>query len=104
MLIRISHLQVWLLSCLTVTYDERPVRGTDIQVDYSGIHIQRLECLAESCRSLVTRPRLVNTPPAKAGRFGLRLKAGLIGHSANYPLLPQAEAWGERSEGPGINS
>ncbi|MBL3600014.1 MAG: hypothetical protein JMN25_09105 [gamma proteobacterium endosymbiont of Lamellibrachia anaximandri] len=26
----------------------------------------------------------VNTPPAKAGGFGLRLKAGLIGHSADY--------------------
>jgi hypothetical protein len=27
--------------------------------------------------------RQVNTPPAKAGGFGLRLKAGLIGHSAD---------------------
>ena len=25
----------------------------------------------------------MNTPPAKAGGFGLRLKAGLIGHSAD---------------------
>ena len=29
---------------------------------------------------------LVNTPPPKAGGFGLRLKAGSIGHSADYPL------------------
>jgi hypothetical protein len=27
--------------------------------------------------------RQVNTPPAKAGGFGLRLKAGLIGHPAD---------------------
>jgi hypothetical protein len=26
----------------------------------------------------------VNTPPAKAGGFGLRLKAGSIGHPADY--------------------
>jgi hypothetical protein len=26
---------------------------------------------------------IVNTPPAKAGGFGLRLKAGSIGHPAN---------------------
>jgi hypothetical protein len=26
---------------------------------------------------------MVNTPPAKAGGFGLRLKAGLIGHPAD---------------------
>ncbi len=30
----------------------------------------------------------VNTPPAKAGGFGLRLKAGLIGHSADCLLRP----------------
>ena len=29
---------------------------------------------------------VVNTPPAKAGGFGLRLKAGLIGHTADCPL------------------
>jgi len=28
----------------------------------------------------------VNTPPAKAGGFGLRLKAGLIGHAADPHL------------------
>jgi hypothetical protein len=28
-------------------------------------------------------PDSVNTPPAKAGGLGLRLKAGLIGHSAD---------------------
>ena len=28
---------------------------------------------------------VVNTPPAKAGGFGLRLKAGSIGPSADYP-------------------
>jgi hypothetical protein len=28
----------------------------------------------------------VNTPPAKAGGFGLRLKAGLIGHAADLHL------------------
>ena len=28
--------------------------------------------------------REVNTPPAKAGGFELRLKAGSIGHSADY--------------------
>jgi hypothetical protein len=28
----------------------------------------------------------VNTPPAKAGGFGLRLKAGLISHSADPNL------------------
>jgi hypothetical protein len=27
---------------------------------------------------------VVNTPPAKAGGFGLRLKAGSIGHAADY--------------------
>ncbi len=27
--------------------------------------------------------KIVNTPPAKAGGFRLRLKAGLIGHSAD---------------------
>jgi len=32
----------------------------------------------------VTRSDAVNTPPAKAGGFGLRLKAGSIGHSADY--------------------
>jgi hypothetical protein len=26
----------------------------------------------------------VNTPPAKAGGFGLRLKAGFVGHAADY--------------------
>ena len=30
----------------------------------------------------------VNTPPAKAGGFGLRLKAGLIGHAADLHLSP----------------
>jgi hypothetical protein len=28
--------------------------------------------------------RHVNTPPAKAGGFGLRLKAGSVGHPADY--------------------
>jgi hypothetical protein len=28
--------------------------------------------------------QLVNTPPAKAGGFGLRLKAGFVGHAADY--------------------
>ena len=28
--------------------------------------------------------RQVNTPPPKGGGFGLRLEAGLIGHSADY--------------------
>ncbi len=27
--------------------------------------------------------QVMNTPPAKAGGFGLRLKAGLVGHSAD---------------------
>ena len=48
-----------------------------------------------SCPTLTRRPYahdfgdaigltpLVNTPPAKAGGFGLRLKAGSIGHSAD---------------------
>ena len=31
-----------------------------------------------------SRIHLVNTPPAKAGGFRLRLKAGLIGRSADY--------------------
>jgi hypothetical protein len=26
----------------------------------------------------------VNTPPAKAGGFGFRLKAGFVGHTADY--------------------
>jgi len=38
----------------------------------------------------------VNTPPAKAGGFGLRLKAGSIGHSADYHSLSHpGEGWGE---------
>jgi hypothetical protein len=28
----------------------------------------------------------MNTPPAKAGGFGLRLKGGLVGHTADCPL------------------
>ncbi len=44
----------------------------------------------------------VNTPPAKAGGFGLRLKAGSIGHSADFLPLPKpgegwSEGWGEGS-------
>ena len=38
-------------------------------------------------------PAHVNTPPAKAGGYGFRLKAGLIGHSADYPPFPQGEGW-----------
>jgi hypothetical protein len=30
-----------------------------------------------------SNPARVNTPPAKAGGFGLRLKAGWIGHPAD---------------------
>jgi hypothetical protein len=40
-------------------------------------------------RYIVQRLKTVNTPPAKAGGFGLRLKAGLIGcawRNANYRL------------------
>ena len=33
--------------------------------------------------SLHGREEHVNTPPAKAGGFGLRLEAGLIGHAAD---------------------
>jgi len=40
---------------------------------------------------------LVNTPPAKAGGFGLRLKAGSIGHAADYPL----SLWEDLGEGEG---
>ena len=29
----------------------------------------------------------VNTPPAQAGGFGLRLKAGSVGHSADWSQL-----------------
>ncbi len=36
----------------------------------------------------------VNTPSAKAGGFMLPLKAGSIGHSADYPLS-LGEGWGE---------
>jgi hypothetical protein len=40
--------------------------------------------------------KVVNTPPAKAGGFGLRLKAGSIGHSADYHSLSHpGEGWGE---------
>jgi len=35
----------------------------------------------------------VNTPPAKAGGFGLRLKAGSTGHPADQPPPPQGEGW-----------
>jgi hypothetical protein len=34
-------------------------------------------------QDLDTRSCGVNTPPAKAGGFGLRLKAGSIGHPAD---------------------
>jgi hypothetical protein len=33
----------------------------------------------------------VNTPPAEAGGFGLRLKAGSIGHSTDYQSLSHPE-------------
>jgi hypothetical protein len=37
--------------------------------------------------ALITDEECVNTPPAKAGGFGLRLKAGSIGHTADlHPL------------------
>lgn len=39
---------------------------------------------------------LVNTPPAQAGRFGLQLKAGLIGHPADQAPPPPGESRGER--------
>ena len=72
---------------------------------FSGI-IKRMA--EKSRRHIVPLPHLSylirNTPPAKASGFGLRLKAGLIGHSADYPPLPQGEGWGERSEGPGNTS
>ena len=35
--------------------------------------------------------RSMNTPPALAGGFGLRLKAGLVGHSADCPLPTRGE-------------
>jgi len=35
----------------------------------------------------------MNTPPAEAGGFGLRLKAGSIGHPADQPPPPQGEGW-----------
>jgi hypothetical protein len=44
--------------------------------------------------AISTRPAYspgVNTPPAKAGGFGLRLKTGSIGHSADSPPLPPGE-------------
>jgi len=38
------------------------------------------------CGRQQTKGLIVNTPPAKAGGFGLRLKAGLIGHAADPHL------------------
>ncbi len=38
----------------------------------------------------------VNTPPAKAGCFGLRLKAGLIGRTADGALSQDWERAGVR--------
>jgi len=38
----------------------------------------------------------VNAPPAKAGGFGLRLKAGLIGRTADGSLSRNRERAGER--------
>jgi hypothetical protein len=41
--------------------------------------------MGEGCMVIDWLPR-VNTPPAKAGGFKLRLKAGPIGHSADSPF------------------
>jgi len=40
-------------------------------------------CERGACGFLFLIGFIVNTPPAKAGGFGLRLKAGSIGHSAD---------------------
>ncbi len=37
-------------------------------------------CVGRSNKAILVS---MNTPPAKAGGFGLRLKAGLVGHSAD---------------------
>jgi len=36
----------------------------------------------------------VNTPPAKAGGFWLRLQAGLIGHAADYTTVKSSSGSG----------
>ena len=46
-------------------------------------------------RALLEAHRVtVNTPPAKAGGFGLRLEAGLIGHSADYTTVKSSSGSG----------
>ena len=40
--------------------------------------------------------RFLNTPPAQAGGFRCRLKAGLFGHAADHPLCQVWEGSGNR--------
>ena len=42
--------------------------------------------------SLQLKPGQVNTPPAKAGGFGLRLEAGLIGPAADAQTTSKASS------------
>jgi len=56
---------------------------------YNGIVKNPLSLVAAVYSRVFSQKRLnilakgMNTPPAKAGGFGLRLKAGLVGHSAD---------------------
>ncbi len=49
-----------------------------------------------SQRAVKSDVLVVNAPPAKAGGFGLRLKAGLIGRSADYTTVKSSSGSGGR--------
>ena len=70
---------------------DNPEAGNELlklrrEMAWQGVDISELHAtkdLQEIRNKVFECIKSVNTPPAKAGGFGVRLKAGLIGHSAD---------------------